>query len=108
MRPVPQLDIETLRVERSAWHVLDVRNPDEWAQGVIPGAALLPARDVLSHLDTIPRNRPIAVICQNGNRSQVVAEILAIHGFSVSNIPGGMSNWLGEKEFPNTHSPVKS
>jgi rhodanese-related sulfurtransferase len=48
--------------------VLDVREPDEWAVGHIPGALHVPLTDVPFRLDALPRARSV-VVCRNGGRS---------------------------------------
>ena len=78
--------------------LLDVREPAEWqaASVHLAGAELLqmsmhtlPAR--LGELDP---DRPVAVLCHHGVRSQHVAAFLAHHGFErVANVVGGIDAW---------------
>src|SRR5205823_4347414 len=49
--------------------LLDVREPEEYAHGHIPGAINLPQADLASRLDEIPRDRPVYVVCKGGYRS---------------------------------------
>jgi hydroxyacylglutathione hydrolase len=70
--------------------VLDVREPEEYAAGHVPGALNLPQADLASRLDDVPRGRPIYVICQSGIRSYRSAQFLKQAGFDdVSSVRGG-------------------
>ena len=85
--------------------VLDVRNPDEWAElGTIPGAILLPLDLLACAAATLPREgAPILVCCEHGIRSRTAARFLATAGFPrVLDMTGGMSCWTGPRQF-GTH-----
>lgn len=74
--------------------IIDVRNPDEWATGHIPNAVLIPLPTLHTRLDEIPRDRPIVVHCQRGNRSAVGAATLDAFGFEdVHDLSGGFAAW---------------
>src|SRR5262245_36253268 len=82
--------------------VLDVRNPDEWANlGTIPGAILLPTDLIACAAATLPREgAPILVCCEHGVRSRMAARFLADVGFPrVLNMTGGMSTWTGPRQY---------
>ena len=82
--------------------VLDVRNPDEWAElGTIPGAILLPLDLLASAAATLLREgAPILVCCEHGIRSRTAARFLATAGFPrVLDMTGGMSCWTGPRQF---------
>ena len=86
--------------------VLDVRNPDEWAElGTIPGAILLPLDLLASAAATLPREgAPILVCCEHGIRSRMAARFLATAGFlRVLDMTGGMSCWTGPRQFETHH-----
>lgn len=74
--------------------VLDVREPDEWAAGHIPGATLIPLGELASRLGDLPPDRPIVVVCRSGNRSAQGRDILLGGGFpAVTSLNGGMTDW---------------
>jgi len=74
--------------------VLDVREPEEFANGHIPGATNLPQADLATRLDEVPRNRPVFVICQGGFRSLRAAQFLRQQGISdVASVKGGTEAW---------------
>jgi hydroxyacylglutathione hydrolase len=75
--------------------VLDVRDDSEWATGHIAHAAHVIAGEVGKRLDELPRGMgPLAVVCQSGYRSTVVASVLARAGVTnIVNVTGGMGAW---------------
>lgn len=73
--------------------LLDVRQPEEFAAGHLPGATLVPLPELRSRLDELPRNRPIGVYCQVGLRGYVAARILRHHGFDARNVSGGYKTY---------------
>ena len=73
----------------------DVRTPEEYAVGHIPGAVNWPL-ERLTLLD-IPEGVPILTYCHSGSRSARAAAWLAGQGFDAVNI-GGILDWKGETE----------
>jgi glyoxylase-like metal-dependent hydrolase (beta-lactamase superfamily II)/rhodanese-related sulfurtransferase len=91
---VDETDIEELERQAAGAVLLDVREPEEYAHGHVPGALNLPQADLASRLDEVPRDRPVMVICQSGNRSRRAAQYLMQRAFSqVSNVRGGTEAW---------------
>ena len=75
--------------------VVDVREPWEYRQGHVPGAVLIPLGQLSSRLSELDPERPVAVICASGNRSQSAAALLGQKGFkTVYNISGGTGAWM--------------
>lgn len=56
--------------------VLDVRQPSEWAQGVIPGSVQLFVGDLPGLVDELPKDREIWTICRSGYRAAIAASLL--------------------------------
>lgn len=75
--------------------LIDVREPEEFAAGAIPGAVLIPLGSVLdgSALDGLPRDQEIVVQCQVGGRSLTAARVLRGLGYDASNLDGGILAW---------------
>jgi len=85
---------EALALRESGAFVLDVRQPDEWAAGHIPGAALIPLGDLSARIAEVPTNRQVLVVCRSGNRSAQGRDILRGAGRpSVTSMAGGMNDW---------------
>jgi rhodanese-related sulfurtransferase len=70
---------------------IDVREPNEVAQGTIAGAVNIPLAQVPDRLDELDRQRRVVLLCRSGNRSGQAAEFLTGAGFTdVVNLAGGM------------------
>lgn len=74
--------------------VLDVREAYEYVGGHVPGSRLLPAGLVSRHVHDLPRRERLYVICESGNRSAEVTDLLASHGFDARSVAGGTSAWV--------------
>jgi rhodanese-related sulfurtransferase len=74
--------------------LLDVREPSEYAEGHIPGVALIPMGEVPNRLSEIPVDKTVIVTCRSGNRSGQIAEYLRQQGYDdVHNMKGGILAW---------------
>jgi molybdopterin/thiamine biosynthesis adenylyltransferase/rhodanese-related sulfurtransferase len=75
---------------------VDVRDPDEWDEGHIPGAVHIPRGSLESRVErAVPeRDRPVVVYCAGGNRSAFAARTLADLGYErVFSLAGGFTDW---------------
>jgi rhodanese-related sulfurtransferase len=77
--------------------VIDVREPNEWAAGVIPGAHPVPRGVLEGTVDgRIPLDATVVLYCAVGGRSALAARSLEQMGFSkVENLEGGFQAWAG-------------
>lgn len=74
--------------------LVDVRERNEWAGGTAPGALTIPFHQLQSEAGSLDRERPVALICDAGNRSAIGAGLLESMGFvDLINVTGGMSAW---------------
>ena len=74
--------------------ILDVRQPEEEAEGVIPGARMIPLPELPERLAEIPADREIFVHCRSGGRSSRAVKLLREAGISGAvNITGGINAW---------------
>src|SRR5512133_2617411 len=73
--------------------LLDVRQPEEFRSGHIPGAKLIPLGDLRSRMNELPKSQEILVVCHSGNRSLSATRQLASAGYNVVNLRGGMLAW---------------
>ncbi|HET7496997.1 MAG TPA: rhodanese-like domain-containing protein [Candidatus Eisenbacteria bacterium] len=77
--------------------LVDVRQPEEWAEGHIQGSKLIPLDDLESRLAEVPRDRNVVVVCHSGNRSKHGRDILLRAGYpQVASMAGGLSAWEAE------------
>lgn len=91
----PQIDVEgilKMPVEQRPM-LLDVRTPQEFSQGQLPGAINISVDDLRERLSELPRDRPIAVYCQVGQRGYIATRILMQRGFDVVNVGGGYKTY---------------
>ena len=49
--------------------VIDVRSPDEFARGHVPGARLLPVEELPARLAEVPTDKPVLFVCRTGRRA---------------------------------------
>jgi len=92
--PVTEIDIGALEARPPDAVVLDVREPEEYAHGHVPGAVSLPQADLASRLDEVPRDRPILTVCERGLRSLRAAQFLTQVGVTrVASVKGGTAAW---------------
>jgi rhodanese-related sulfurtransferase len=91
---VHEVNLAELRARPDDAVLLDVREPDEFFDGHVPGAINLPQAELAGRLHDVPRDRPIFVICQGGFRSLRAAQFLAQCGLSdVVSVKGGTGAW---------------
>ena len=69
--------------------VIDVRRPDEAAQGMIHGALNIPLEHLRERIPEIPTDGTLAVYCAVGQRAYYAARLLMQRGFQVRNVSGG-------------------
>lgn len=86
-------DAVAARVEAGAF-LLDVRTPQEFELGHIPGAVNIPNTVLRARLSEIPTDRDIVIYCGVGIRGYLSERILREHGFArVANLTGGWKTW---------------
>ena len=74
--------------------LVDVREPDEFAEGHLPNAVNLPLDEVVQHVETF-RKQPALVYCKSGMRSQQAIGQLKRHGLREIYNLGSMERWKG-------------
>jgi rhodanese-related sulfurtransferase len=94
---VPEIDAATLAGDRAVGEdiqIVDVREPNEWAAGHLPGAVLIPLGELARRAGELDPARPVVVVCRSGNRSATATDLLRRGGFrDVKNLGGGMTAW---------------
>ena len=91
---------ETL-LERTAKHdsslvILDVRTPEEFAQGHVPGAKNIPHDQLANRIAEIvsDKNKEIVLYCRSGRRAGMAADTLKENGFEkLLHLEGDMLKW---------------
>jgi molybdopterin/thiamine biosynthesis adenylyltransferase/rhodanese-related sulfurtransferase len=92
-----EIDVRELKRKMDAkedFFLLDVREPNEYQIGKIPGSTLIPLGEVPQRYQEIPKDREIVVHCKMGGRSAKAAAFLRQQGFKdVKNLKGGILDW---------------
>ena len=70
--------------------ILDVREPDEWELGTLPGVLRISVGEIIERVEEIDSSKPVLVVCRSGGRSMQVAGYLAANGYETANLDGGM------------------
>ena len=93
----PDIDVLQLKAKLDRgdrFLLLDVREPHEHQLCRLPGAVLIPMREVPKRLEELDRNQEIVVYCRSGARSAKIAQLLRASGFPVvRNLTGGILAW---------------
>ena len=90
----PQVDMESvLRAKGTGFFLVDVRTPQEFDAGHIPGAVNVPVDELRSRLGELPRDLEIAAYCQVGQRGYLATRVLRQAGFRAANIGGGYETY---------------
>ncbi|MGM0694777.1 MAG: thiosulfate sulfurtransferase GlpE [Pseudomonadota bacterium] len=97
MTPFQHLDIPTLAGwldERRELALVDIRDPQSFDQGHIPGSRRLDNATVGAFTDQVSHALPLVVVCYHGHSSQQAAAWLAGQGFAeVYSLDGGFTDW---------------
>src|SRR5438309_6757051 len=86
-------------VTRPGTVVLDVREPDEYEQGALPGAVHIPRGHLESQVENklLDKSAPVVIYCAGGTRSAFAADTLTQLGYSdVVSMAGGFNKWKNE------------
>jgi thioredoxin 1 len=90
-----EIDLESFASAHSAGAtVLDVRNPDEYEAGHVPGATLIPLGELGARQDEIPDGDPVYVVCASGGRSLTATKAMVHAGYRAVSVAGGTKGWI--------------
>ena len=90
-------ELKRMHDETEPFMLLDVREDDEIATASLDFARHIPMASVPERLGSLPKDRPIIVMCHGGTRSGRVAKYLRENGFpDVANLTGGIDAWSVE------------
>ncbi len=103
---VPEVDVDELDQARSQGApVFDVRQPDEYDAGHVPGARLIPLAEVGMRVQEVPVEGAVYVICLSGGRSARATEFLRRQGVDARSVAGGTKAWI-ESGRPVVHGSL--
>lgn len=97
VREIGVQDAQAMRGSRPDAVFLDVRDPNEYNLGKIPGALTISRGNLEKNVEAqIPREKTVVVYCANGNRSAFAADTLRTMGYDdVRSLREGFSGWVG-------------
>ena len=78
-----------------ATYVLDVRSPEEYASGHVPGAVNIPYDQIASRIAEVPKDKDVVLYCKSGRRAGIAAEVLAGQGYTrLQHLEGDIVAWV--------------
>lgn len=89
-----EIDVRDLEAVHDEAEIIDVREPDEYVAGHVPGARLVPMGQLPSRVEEVPRDKRVYVVCASGNRSGVMVDFLRAQGVDAVNVAGGTKAWM--------------
>jgi sulfur-carrier protein adenylyltransferase/sulfurtransferase len=97
VREIDVRDALALRGSEPDAVFLDVRDPNEYNLGKIPGALTISRGNLEKNIEAqVPREKTVVVYCANGNRSAFAADTLRTMGYAhVRSLREGFSGWVG-------------
>src|SRR4051812_5862046 len=98
IKEIDPAELKRMQAEKQNFTLLDVREPDEVAEGAIAGSKPLPRGQLEYKIDTITtdKNQPIVCYCGGGGRSALAAQSLKKMGFkNVMSLAGGYKGGEG-------------
>ena len=99
LEQVAQLDAPGLNklAGRNGLQVVDVRSPEEWSRGHLPGAIHIPLAQLPDRIGELDASAPIVLHCKGGGRSSIATSFLQSRGLTnVSNLAGGFDAWVAQ------------
>lgn len=102
----PEVDVDELdRAVAAGAPVIDVRQPDEYDAGHVPGARLIPLSEVALRAREVRADGPVYVVCLSGSRSLKAAEFYRRNGIDARSVAGGTKAWV-ESGRPVVRGPL--
>lgn len=86
-------ELNTMLKDGSDAQIVDVREADEVAAGMIAGARHIPLAQLPPRFIELDKSRPVVAVCRSGRRSAAAADQLAAAGFTAYTMTGGMLDW---------------
>ncbi|WP_342514097.1 rhodanese-like domain-containing protein [Sporosarcina sp. FSL K6-1522] len=98
MKEITTVELQELLEKGDQLHLIDVREADEVAEGMIPSAIHIPLGEVPERMSELDKEKAYIMICRSGGRSGRATEFLTAEGYDVTNMVGGMLEWAGATE----------
>jgi phage shock protein E len=90
----PETLLERQKKGDDSTFVLDVRSPEEYATGHVPGAVNIPYDQMASRVAEVPKDKDVVLYCRSGRRAGIAAEVLASQGYGrLQHLEGDIVAW---------------
>jgi rhodanese-related sulfurtransferase len=95
---ITPLQAKSLIETRADLQIVDVRSPEEFRQGALPGSVLIPFWDFMKGRYDLPKDKPLLLVCAVGGRSLAVGQLLSTKGYrEIYNLKGGLDAWVEQR-----------
>ena len=94
---VGQMTVHEVKERSDELQIVDVRSPEEWKEGHIPGAIHMFLPELEKRAAELKKKKPVAIYCDSGYRASLGTSILQQEGFDVHNVPGSWQAWKNAK-----------
>ncbi|MHA6259228.1 rhodanese-like domain-containing protein [Sporosarcina sp. CAU 1771] len=98
MKEITTSELQELLKSGQQLNLIDVREADEVAEGIIPSAIHIPLGEVEARVNELDKSKPYIIICRSGGRSGRATDFLTEEGYDATNMVGGMLEWEGATE----------
>lgn len=98
MKEITTSELQELLEKGGNLNLIDVREADEVAEGMIPSAIHIPLGEVAARMGELDKSKAYIMICRSGGRSGRATDFLTEEGYDVTNMVGGMLEWEGATE----------
>jgi len=98
MKPMSQEELlEHQSKHAGHLYVLDVRSPEEFREGHVPGAVNVPYDQIAARIAEVPKDKDVVLYCRSGRRAGIAADVLAANGYTrLSHLEGDMQAWIAQ------------
>ncbi|MBM7572305.1 rhodanese-like domain-containing protein [Aquibacillus albus] len=95
MKEISAKELEEIVGKGKSLNIVDVREDEEVATGMIPNTLHIPLGEIESRESELDKNKDYIFVCRSGRRSAMACEFLEAKGYNVTNMTGGMLDWAG-------------
>ena len=95
IRMISMMQLESYLTRKTDMILLDVRSPEEYADGALRGAVNIPLEELEDRAVELDRGRPVVTYCERGSKSLMAARLLDEMGFWAIACAGGLAGYRG-------------
>ena len=94
MTTITTQELHELQTADQTIRIIDVRSPEEFADGHIPHATNIPSNEIQARITEFESETPVYIVCASGSRSMLATAFCVRAGMKhVVNVKGGTSAW---------------